>query len=250
MKNLILFIIIFNPLGISCINKSPVTEEKVLTPVTNDPFIRQSGNSLLSGLQEYSSNIENDFVLIPNERKVQLQKLSALVDSATTMGESLNMVFICTHNSRRSHMSQLWAQAAAYYYGIAGVYCYSGGTEVTAFNHRSVRALGKAGFNIEQNDSTANPVYMVRYAEGAEVVKCFSKKYDDGFNPGYNFIAIMTCSQADQSCPLVHGATTRISISYDDPKLADITAEEESKYDERCRQIAIEMFYMFSQVNT
>lgn len=120
-------------------------------------------------------------------------------------------------------MSQIWAQAAAHHYGFINVYNYSGGTESTAFNSRSVRALLKAGFDIEQTDSSANPVCLVRYAEGKEPIKGFSKKYDDEFNPRENFVAIMTCSHADKNCPIVYGATLRVAIPYDLDSCFNIT---------------------------
>jgi hypothetical protein len=207
-----------------------------------------SDAKLLPGIEQYLAAIENDFVNIPEERKTQLKKLALFINTKSSVGEPVNLVFICTHNSRRSLMSQIWAQSAAYHYGVKNVYAFSGGTESSAFNHRAVRALRKAGFEIEQTDSSANPVYMVKYAVAAEPIKGFSKKYDDEFNPKENFVAIMTCSQADKTCPQVSGATLRVAIPYADPKEADGTPEEEKRYDERCRQIATEMFYIFSQI--
>jgi protein-tyrosine-phosphatase len=145
-------------------------------------------------------------------------------------------------------MSQLWAQVAAYYYDVENVKCYSGGTEATAFNKRSVKALQKAGFQIDKLDETDNPMYHVTYAEGFAPIQAFSKKYEHEANPKENFAAIMTCSHADEACPIVFGASERISITYDDPKIADNTPEEEAKYDERSQQIAREMLYAFSKI--
>ena len=145
-------------------------------------------------------------------------------------------------------MCQLWAQTAAYYYGLPDIRCFSGGTEATAFNPRSVRALRKAGFEIVQTDHETNPVYEVRHTKDIEPVKSFSKKIDDDSNPKEDFAAVMTCSDANEACPFVPGAAFRIAIPYKDPKEADNTPAEELSYDERCRQIAIEMFFVFSQV--
>lgn len=248
MKIQISIFVITMMFSLSCTNESGKQEET--TTLAIDPMTEKlrPDSELLDGLQDYLREIETDISQIPDERKEQLAAIAKFVSAKNASGEPSNLTFICTHNSRRSHLSQLWAQTAAHHFGIENVNCFSGGTEVTAFNSRSVRALRHAGFNIEQTDSTANPVYLVNYAKGIAPVKGFSKKYDDPFNPQDNFVAVMTCSHADESCPLVVGASLRIAIPYDDPKVADNTPAEEAKYKERCRQIATEMYYVFSQV--
>ena len=145
-------------------------------------------------------------------------------------------------------MSQLWSATAAAWYGVNDVGTFSGGTEATAFNPRAVAALQRAGFVIE-NPGGENPHYRVTYGPEASAMECFSKKHDDPSNPESGFAAVMTCSQADKNCPVVMGAALRAAIPYDDPKAADGTPEEAQRYDERCRQIATEMFYLFSRVN-
>lgn len=199
-------------------------------------------------LTEYLKNIESDFAGISEERKSQLKKLSDFIQAKKNNKQNCNLIFICTHNSRRSHLSQIWAQVAAYYYGVHNVFCYSGGTEATAFNPRSVKALRKSGLQINQTDTSDNPVYIVKFANDADTLQGFSKKYDHEHNPQSNFAAIMTCSHADENCPFIPGADARIPITYKDPKESDNTTEEEQTYDERCKQIAVEMFYVFSIV--
>lgn len=208
------------------------------------------GVKLNPGIESYVEGIEQEFKLIEQERKNELTDLAMYILEDLNSDEQCHIIFICTRNSRRSHMSQLWAQTAAYYNGIRNVKCYSGGTGATAFNPRSVRALKKAGFEIEKKDSSTNPVYLVKYAKDEELVKGFSKKFSHESNPQEGFIAVMTCSDADESCPLVPGANERIAIPYEDPKIADDTPQEVEKYDERCRQIAREMFYLFSVVKS
>ncbi len=206
-------------------------------------------DDLNNKLSVYVENIiKSDFTSIGQERKAQLDEFAQIITERKSSGDSIKIVFICTHNSRRSHMSQLWAQTAAYYYRIRNVHCYSGGTESTAFNYRTVRAISKAGFEIEQTDTTSNPVYHVKFREDMEPIKAFSKKYSHHMNPNKGFIAAMTCSHADETCPIVYGSDSRVSIPYEDPKVADDTPEEELRYDERCKQIATEMFYVFSQI--
>ena len=158
------------------------------------------------------------------------------------------MIFICTHNSRRSHIAQIWAQAAAAYYGIENFVSYSGGTEATAFNPRAVKAMREAGFNIEATSGGTNPHYEVRFSNEAHALIAFSKKFDSEDNPQKDFAAVMTCSHADENCPVVSGMEKRISLPYDDPKDFDDTPQEGLKYAERVREIGTEILYAFSQV--
>ena len=197
----------------------------------------------------YIQQAQQDVDQIPDERKKRLQKLAFFVRDKIKVGEEAQLIFICTHNSRRSHIGQLWARVAADYYEVPNVRTFSGGTEATAFNPRAVAALERAGFTIEKTSEGDNPHYRVAFASGAPAQEAFSKKYDDAANPQENFAAIMTCSQADANCPFVPGATLRVSIPYEDPKEADGTPEEATRYDERSKQIATEMLYCFSQIN-
>jgi arsenate reductase (thioredoxin) len=187
-----------------------------------------------------------DLQSIPGPRKAVLQQLIDYLKQKATSKEKSNLVFICTHNSRRSLFAQIWAQSAAAYFGKE-VNCFSGGVEVTAFNKTTVETLRKAGFDIKvENDEDDNPIYNIHFVEGIPAVKAFSKLFDDTVNPSKNFAVVMTCSDADENCPYVHGCETRIALLYDDPKTYDGTSLESEKYQERCLQIATEMFYVFS----
>lgn len=199
-------------------------------------------------LQQYISRALSLVGGIPDERKRALGRVSAFVAAKRATGDVAEIVFICTHNSRRSQMGQLWAAAAAAHFKIDGVLAYSGGTEATAFNPRAVAAMRKAGFVIE-NSGGDNPRYQVTFDENGSVIECFSKRYSDPPNPASGFAAIMTCSDADEACPVVVGASLRVPIQYEDPKSADGKPEESDRYDERCLQIGTEMLYLFSQAS-
>src|SRR5699024_9540725 len=99
-------------------------------------------------LQEYISELEDGFNGIPASRKEELQKLAHFINRKVQKKEPIKLLFICTHNSRRSHFAQIWTSTAAYYYGVEEVKTYSGGTEVTAFNPRAVTAIKRAGFEV------------------------------------------------------------------------------------------------------
>ena len=161
--------------------------------------------------------------------------------------KEINLTFICTHNSRRSQISQVWAQVAANYFKIPNVHCYSGGTTSTAFNFRAINTLQQAGFEIRKTGNSDNPVYLVSYADDVDPVTAFSKEFSHKDNPRKDFAAVMTCAEADDSCPFVPGAEKRISLPYDDPKDADGTAREEAIYADINNQIAREIFFAFSK---
>ncbi|MBL7877759.1 MAG: protein-tyrosine-phosphatase [Cyclobacteriaceae bacterium] len=205
---------------------------------------------MFSTLQTKIDQLIKEFDQIPAERKETLAELTKFVQAKINASKPVYLNFICTHNSRRSHLSQLWAQAAAHYYGVENVFCFSGGTEATAFNPRAVKAMQEAGFNISITKAGDNPVYEVRFAPNAKPVIAFSKKYDDPFNHNKDFAAIMTCSHADENCPLVLGASGRIALTYDDPKEFDGTPLEATKYSERVHQIGREILYSFSLVKS
>lgn len=182
------------------------------------------------------------------ERKAILEPLIAFIQTKVNEQKEIRLNLICTHNSRRSHLSQVWAQTAAAYFNIHNVYCYSGGTEATALFPMAAKTLENQGFQIKTIAETNNPIYAIKYAENAHPVIGFSKKYDDDFNPENEFAAIMTCSQADGGCPFIAGAEKRIPITFEDPKAFDNTPQQAEKYEERSLQIAAEMFYVFSQI--
>lgn len=186
-----------------------------------------------------------EFSMIDKDRKAQLKALGAHVRALHDAGKHVRLNFICTHNSRRSHLAQIWAAVAATRFGVP-VTCYSGGTESTAFHPCAVDAVRRAGLRVEKTTDDANPIYHVRFGEGSPVLTCFSKKFDGAPNPKKDFAAIMVCSDADEACPVVGGADRRFAIQYEDPKKSDGTPRESATYDERCAQIAREMLYAFS----
>ena len=183
---------------------------------------------------------------IPSSRKVLLTEIIDYIKSKIDNNQEINLNFICTHNSRRSQLSQVWAKVASVYYGIE-INSYSGGVEVTAFNERAIDSLVRSGFSVLFENSI-NPKYEISYAENENPIIAFSKLFDDDFNKADYFAAIITCSDADENCPYIPKAEKRIALRYDDPKSYDDTPIESEKYDERSLQIASEIFYVFSQI--
>ncbi|ADY52449.1 protein tyrosine phosphatase [Pseudopedobacter saltans DSM 12145] len=185
---------------------------------------------------------------ISTDRKAVLQPLVDYIQQKVNQNKAVNLNFICTHNSRRSHLSQVWAQVASVYFDISNVYCYSGGTEETALFPKVAETLENQGFQIFKISETNNPIYAIKFDENEMPIIGFSKKYDNAFNPVSQFGAIMTCSKADEGCPFIAGAEKRIPITYEDPKISDGTLRQTEVYKQRSIQIATEMMYIFSQI--
>lgn len=198
---------------------------------------------MYSEIEQYISRLEESRKEIPDQRK---NKLTAVADYVRSK-ELAKLTFICTHNSRRSHLCQIWSAVMAEHFDIDNIETFSGGTEATAFNPRAVEAIKRAGFKVE-DPGGENPRYKVFFDEHEEPLICFSKTFDDSYNPQKEFAAVMTCTDADENCPFVSGAEKRFSIPYVDPKESDDTPREKKTYDERCRQIAAEMYYLMSKV--
>lgn len=205
-----------------------------------------NSNSLFPELNKIVSLF--DFEKITSDRKETLKTLIDFIQSKVNDNLEIRLNFICTHNSRRSHLSQIWAQTAAYYFGVKNVFCYSGGTEATALFSKVAETLKKSGFTIKMLSEGNNPVYAIKFAVAQSPVIGFSKTYDDVFNPENGFAAIMTCSQADGGCPFIAGAEKRIPITFEDPKAFDNSPQQTEKYEERSLQIATEMFYVFYEI--
>lgn len=189
-----------------------------------------------------------DLSLIPKERKELLEGLAEYIQLKKDKGKPILLNFICTHNSRRSHLGQVWAAAMADYFKIEKVYTYSGGTEATAIFPTIVETLKDKGFSVFKLSQDNNPIYAIKTEENNTPIIGFSKKYDSEFNPQSDFCAIMTCSSANEACPLVIGSEKRIAITYEDPKAYDNTPQQAEKYEERSRQIATELKYVFSRI--
>ena len=186
---------------------------------------------------------------IDEERKATLQEFIDYLQYKVALGARVNLNFICTHNSRRSHFTQIWAQTMACYFNIDSLFCFSGGTEATALFPSVKETLEGQGFEFEITSAGTNPHYQILFSDTEPAIVAFSKKYDALFNPSSNFAAIMTCSHADENCPMIVGAEKKILMRYEDPKIYDYSPQETEKYTACSLQIACEMYFVFSEIN-
>ncbi|MEM7375492.1 MAG: protein-tyrosine-phosphatase [Bacteroidota bacterium] len=204
--------------------------------------------SLYPDIQAFVASLSSSFEEISSERRALLHQLATYISQQERTGMPTDMIFICTHNSRRSHFGQIWAKVLANSYGFDKVQTYSGGTESTAFHPHAIRALRGQGFQIEGDLQQENPHYQVQYGTNIPPIEAWSKVYSDPTNPQQGFCAIMTCDEANEACPIVFGAAHRIPLTYVDPKVSDGTPQQAEIYTARSRQIATEMAFVFAQV--
>ncbi|MEM6517376.1 MAG: protein-tyrosine-phosphatase [Bacteroidota bacterium] len=206
-------------------------------------FKPKAKTKMYKKLNRYCATLAGEFDQISEQRKVQLKEIGDYIAEKSIAKEPVNLTVICTHNSRRSHIGQLFLKTAAVYYGVEKLATFSGGTEATAFNPRAVKALSSVGFKISPLTSAENPNYAAKMGRNYPSMLLFSKKYSHTTNPQADFAAIMVCSEADAACPLVPGADARFAIPYKDPKHSDNTPSESTTYQEKCREIGREMFF-------
>ncbi|MBZ9777861.1 hypothetical protein LB452_02900 [Psychroflexus sp. CAK8W] len=199
-------------------------------------------------IEKLCRKLETERDSISAERKQILEKIASAIDSQIENTGKAQLIYICTHNSRRSHFGQIWANVAAEFYGMSSVIeAFSGGTEVTALHPNSVTALKTMGFEVRTTTTEANPRYNVKFGKQRSTT-CFSKVFDNPENPDQDFLAIMTCSHADENCPFIPGALSRFASPYEDPKLFDTTQLQDKKYLERAMEIGREVSFMVSQL--
>jgi len=206
-------------------------------------------NFLFPKITQYCQELTGEASLISKDRKAQLEKLSNYISTGYKKRITPQLIVICTHNSRRSHLGQVWLAIGVNYLNLPPLATYSGGTEATAFNERAVKALADLGLEVVKTGKTTNPIYKLFWTYTMPPYQAFSKKYDADPNPSSQFGAIMVCSEAEEGCPFISGAEYRIALPFEDPKAFDGTDLEEEKYAERCRQIGREMLYVLSQVS-
>lgn len=186
-------------------------------------------------------------ISISEDRTKLLLKIAETIAKEYTINESVNLNFICTHNSRRSQLAQVWSFYAAHYFNL-NINAFSGGTEVTAFYRKTVKTLQKVGFLFHLSDfSHQNPKYQISFDGATKTILGFSKLYNNPINKE-PYMAITTCNDADKNCPFIPGANYRFALPFVDPKHSDGTPDQEKVYLQANAQIASEIYLIFDKV--
>jgi len=187
-------------------------------------------------------------ISLHSDRENLLRKIAQEITNVYKKNKEVNLNFICTHNSRRSQLGQVWGSFAADYFHL-NIHAFSGGTEVTAFHRNTVKTLQSVGFKFDLDTfSHENPRYLISYENSKKSILGFSKFFDDSQNK-LPFIAITTCNHADENCPFIPEASHRFHLPFVDPKHSDNSDTQDKTYLETNKQIAAEVFFMFSEVS-
>ncbi len=187
-------------------------------------------------------------IQISSERKALLHKIAIKIAEKHHSSKKVNLNFICTHNSRRSQLAQVWSFFAIDYFKLKNIDVFSGGTAVTAFYRNTVKTLQNTGFHFDIEDfSHQNPTYRISFKESKKSILGFSKLFDNTHNKK-PYIAITTCNHADENCPFIPDALHRFHLPFVDPKFSDKTATAENIYQKTNKQVAKEMYVIFKEV--
>ncbi|MBT8316173.1 MAG: hypothetical protein HKP59_00950 [Lutibacter sp.] len=185
---------------------------------------------------------------IDSTRMNLLDKIALKIVDELKNNTPINLNYICTHNSRRSQLAQVWSFYATHYFKIQHIHSFSGGTAVTSFHRNTVKTLQEVGFKFQLLEfSHQNPEYLISYKNSINTIIGFSKLYSDTHNKK-PFIAITTCSNADENCPFIPDAIQRFHLPFNDPKDFDNTLYKTEKYLETNKQIAGEIHYIFNLI--
>jgi len=198
---------------------------------------------LFSALNNYCDKMVDSFASISNNRKKKLDDISSKINEYVQNDKELNLLFVCTHNSRRSQFAQVWAHLAINYFGLLNLNSFSCGSEQTIIHKNTIIALESFGFRVQKVKSNITNFY---FSENL-YVKCFSKTFHHNSLPDNQIISLMTCDDADKNCPFIAGSLSRISLPYNDPKVYDDSSECMAEYKKTSNHIAQEIFYIFSK---
>ena len=189
-------------------------------------------------------------VTLEENRKSLLERIAnTIAETYKSENGHVSVNFICTHNSRRSQLGQVWTFFASRYFDL-NITAFSGGTEVTAFHRNTVRTLKEVGFSFDIEEfSHQNPVYQVSFEGTKEFILGFSKTFDHSINQS-PYIAITTCDSADQNCPFIPEAIARFHLPYVDPKASDNTPEQAATYLKTNEAVAAEIYFVFKLVKS
>ncbi len=210
--------------------------------------VPESRERLLPKVREHADSLTTSFDMIDETHRLAGRKLVDWIAKNYRPGKPLDVVVVCTGNSRRSILGATMGNIAAAYYGMPEVRFHSGGTAPTAFNARTVNALKEIGVEVEPTGKEAargepqdgesglsRPLGNARRNGRRRRWKRRSFPSTTTIRPirKQGFAALMVCGEADAACPFVKGAALRVSMPYLDPKIYDGGAYESAKYAER-----------------
>ncbi len=207
-----------------------------------------SFNKLYPILNEYVKDFPKEFRKIPEDRRYRLNEIVYFLEEQQERKAPWQVTFISTNQSSVSHMTQVWSKVAAFYFGMAKYQSFSAGIKPEPISTNTILAMEKAGFIVYKTEVGGMDVYRVKYSYNLEPIVVFPKKLNYVKNPFDNFMAVFVDENADMNTQNIKGTYNRLLLNYNDPVGYSGSGLEDQIYDKSCKQIAVEMFYVFSQL--
>ena len=179
----------------------------------------------------------------PTRRPALRSCAAAIARQLDARGE-VSVVAVCTHNSRRSQLAEVWLAVASAAAGLGGVSVCSGGSDPVAVAPGAIAVLRERGFRVEADTADANPRLRVR-GHGIER-ELYAKPLGEAVAgvPLRGGVALMVCAAADAACPPVPQVGYRARLPFADPRHADGTPGEAAAYRAASDRIEAEMRWL------
>ncbi len=216
-----------------------------LSYIPDQAYAKKGPKKLYPILQNYVHDLYPDYRSISEERRRIIEELASYIRGNIQTGVKTELLFVGTNNSTRSQFSYVWARTAAYYYGVNNLSFFSGGISPSEIDTQTIMALEDAGFIAYKINQTGETTYEIKYSYNLNPITIRSKTYNTFGQPTINFASIVVCANADINLPVIKGTNFRTSLHYFDPKAYQGTNEVMDQYKEKCREAALEMFYLF-----
>ena len=203
-------------------------------------------NKLYPIINEYVRDFPKEFRKIPEDRRYRLNEIVYFLEEQKVENNPWQLLFISTNQASVSQMAQVWSKTAAYYYGFTNFESFSAGLDPGIISVKMITCLEKAGFIVYKTNLDGMDVYRIKYSYNIEPIVSFPKKIDHVRNPNRDFMAVFVEKNADMNVQNIKGTYNRLLLTYDDPVGYEGSQQEEVMYEESCKKVAVEMFYVFS----
>lgn len=158
----------------------------------------------------------------------------------------LNVIFVCTHNSRRSQFAQFWLDTFLHNFGIENYNIFSAGTVETEVHKNVISVIEHYGFTVTKDSEINNKKYKIALGKGYEI-NLFSKEITSVLEAGLgSFVLIFVCDSAYENCPFVIENQKHFSLTFEDPGRYDEDLNALEYYQKCAYKIAAEMHYLAS----
>ncbi len=199
-------------------------------------------------ISKFNTQIQKKIENIAPERKSILHNIARKIITTFYGDGQCNVLFVCTHNSRRSQASQLLFNHFIQSCHLE-IKAFSAGTEATCFNQSMIHAASYFGFDLTTDKESLNPIYELQNQPYQDSMQYFSKVVDHKINPKKSTVAIMVCNDADKNCPIISSANYRLPLPFQDPKSSDGKQHEAATYQASFVEIGAEMLYLVNYLN-